>query len=56
MVIGALALSHKDTPRAMRFLEQAIATNTNYAPAYLELSAYYAGSGKYGSGKYIDKA
>ncbi len=51
LTLAALALSRKDTPQAMRFLEQAISTSTSYAPAYLELSGYYAGSGKY-----IDKA
>ena len=45
--LAALALSRKDTPQAMRILEQAIATSPNYAPAFLELSGYYAGSGKY---------
>ncbi|HLH04477.1 MAG TPA: redoxin domain-containing protein [Bryobacteraceae bacterium] len=47
LTIAARALSRKDTPQAMRFLEQAIAANPNYAPAYLELSGYYDGSGKY---------
>jgi len=51
LVVAAMSLSRKDTPQAMRFLEQSIATNPNYAPAYSELSGYYAGSGKY-----IDKA
>ena len=51
LVVAAMALSRKDTPQAMRFLEQSIASNPDYAPAYSELSGYYAGSGKY-----IDKA
>ena len=51
LTIAALALSRKDTLQAMRLLEQAIAASPEYAPAYLELSNYYADSGKY-----IDKA
>lgn len=51
LVVAAMSLSGKDTPQAMRFLEQSIASNPDYAPAYSELSGYYAGSGKY-----IDKA
>ncbi len=47
LVLAALALSRKDTPQAMRLLEQSIAAKPDYAPAYLELSGYYAGSGKY---------
>lgn len=47
LTIAARALSRKDTPQAMRFLEQSIAANRDYAPAYLELAGYYDGSGKY---------
>ncbi len=47
LTIAALTLSRKDTPQAMRLLEHAIAASPDYAPADLELSNYYSGSGKY---------
>ncbi len=44
---AALLLTGKDTPRAFRLMDQAIASNPNYAPAYAELAGMYKNLGKF---------
>ncbi len=44
---AALLLTGKDTPRAFRLMDQVIAANPNYAPAYAELAGMYKNLGKF---------
>jgi len=44
---AALLLTGKDTPRAFRLMDQAIAANPKYAPAYVELAGMYKNLGKF---------
>jgi tetratricopeptide (TPR) repeat protein len=44
---AALLLTGKDTPRAFRLMDQVLAANPNYAPAYAELAGMYKNLGKF---------
>ncbi len=45
--VAAVAISGKDTPQAFRFLDQVLASDPSYAPAYVELAGMYKRSGKF---------
>ncbi len=44
---AVLVLAGKDTPQAFRLMNQVIASNPNYAPAYPQLASMYSGYGKF---------
>jgi Tfp pilus assembly protein PilF len=47
LLTAALVLEGKDTPQALHFMDQALAPDPGYAPAYVALTGLYNNSGKF---------